>query len=140
MTTIAWLVAGFALLGLSGLLESLGDTGASPGARLPLYLPALAALVGAPYCFFRSIRSAIAGIIGVKPDKARDAAPDAAPPRPARRIADSPETPAFDADAVFARYMEKRAAAPPDEADRTPAGPAQTNPRPRRPSFGRRGV
>ncbi|WP_349514213.1 hypothetical protein [Erythrobacter sp. NFXS35] len=141
MKTIAWLIAGFALLGVSSLLESIGDTGASPGERLPLYVPALLALLGAPICFFRGIRSAISEIIGGNSDKPKAAKPAATVARPAQRLADINTAEAedtFDADAAFARYMEKRAAQPAAEPVAPRATMAERQPPAARPVFGRR--
>lgn len=141
MKTIAWFIAGSAMLALASLLESIGDTGGSPGERLPLYLPALAAMIGAPFCFFRAIRSAISEIIGGNTDKPKPAKAAATAARPAQPIAqiDTAEAhDAFDADAAFARYMEKRAAQPAPEPVAPPAGMAQRQPSATRPAFGRR--
>lgn len=141
MKTIVWLIAGFALLGVSGLLESMGDAGASPGERLPLYLPALLALIGAPFCFFRGIRSAISGIFGGDSDRPKATKPAATAAQPAHRIAQVDPAQAedtFDADAAFARYMEKRAAQPEAEPAAPPATIAKRQPPAARPAFGRR--
>ena len=151
MTPIVWLIAGFALVGLSGMLESLGDAGVTPVERLPYYLPAMLALMGAPYCFFRAIRSGFSEIFGKQQGTARPAS-RTAKVRPARRLAeageDMPDSD-FDADAAFARYMERRAAgqtAPgePASGDPAPGAPAQNGqtgqPDATRPTFGRRVV
>ncbi|WP_296720161.1 hypothetical protein [Erythrobacter sp.] len=141
MKTIAWFVAGSAMLALSSLLESIGDAGGSPGERLPLYLPALAALIGAPFCFFRGIRSALSEIIGANSDKPKATKPAATEARPAQRLADidtADTGDAFDADAAFARYMEKRAAQPAAEPVTPPATTAERQPPITRPTFGRR--
>ena len=143
--TIIWIVAGFALLGLSGLLESLGDTGASASDRLTLYLPALAALGAANFCFYRGLRSALGSIWTGLWNSGSAGSKRAA--RPAYRMAEDEGDTAsdFDADAAFARYMERRAAglaAEPQPEPVTPSGPA---PRPvarpaARPGFGRKTV
>lgn len=142
-STIIWIVAGFALLGLSGLLESLGDTGITPGSRLTFHLPALAALGAANFCFYRGLRGALGSIwSGLWQGSARKTGA-----RPAYRIADEENEAAsdFDADAAFARYMERRATgleAEPQQAPATPPRPA-LNPAarsPARPGFGRKTV
>ena len=140
MKTIPWLVGpwlfgGFALLGLSGMIEAVGDAGATASDRIPIYLLALAVLLGAPYCFYKAIRTAFSGTGRGKP------APSApGTPRPAHRIIDPPETAdtgEFDPDAAFARYMEKRTGQPADALTGEPASP---NAQPPRPSFGRKVV
>jgi hypothetical protein len=135
MKTFAWLVGGFMLLGLSGMIEAVGDAGATASERIPIYLLALAVLLGAPYCFYKAIRSAFSGMGRGKP------APSAPTnPRAAHRIVDPPE-PAdageFDPDAAFARYMEKRTSLPADAQSDEPAPPSSQPPRP---SFGRKVV
>lgn len=132
MKTVPWLVGGFALLGLSGMIEAVGDAGATASDRIPIYLLALAVLLGAPYCFYKAIRSAFSGMGRGKP---ASSAPER--PRAAHRIVDPPETDdtgEFDPDAAFARYMEKRTGQP---VDPQPAEPASPNSQPPRPSFGR---
>jgi hypothetical protein len=135
MKTIAWLVGGFALLGLSGMIEAVGDTGATAAERLPLYLAALAVLLGAPFCFYKAFRAAFAG-------KGRDRPAPPAPrtARPAHRIVDPPEpaeTEDFDPDEAFARYMAKRSSEP---ASAQPAGDTPAPQTPPRPGFGRKVV
>jgi hypothetical protein len=106
MKAIAWLVGGFVLLGLSGMIEAVGDTGATAAEGLPLYLAALAVLLGAPFCFFKAFRAAFAG-----KGQDRPAPPAPRNARPAHRIVDPPEAAEiedFDPDAAFARYMAKR--------------------------------
>ena len=135
MKTIPWLVGGFALLGLSGMIAAVGDAGATASDRIPIYLLALAVLLGAPYCFYVAIRSAFSGMGRGKP---APSAPER--PRAAHRIVDPPETDdtgEFDPDAALARYMEKRTGQP---ADTPPGEPASPNSQPPRPSFGRKVV
>ncbi|MCL9982688.1 MAG: hypothetical protein NBV60_05975 [Erythrobacter sp.] len=135
MKTIAWLVGGFMLLGLSGMIEAVGDSGATAADRLPIYLFALAVLLGAPFCFYKAIRRAFAGTRSRKP---APSAPES--PRAAHRIVDGPapaESGEFDPDAAFARYMEKRASQPSDTQLGEAAPPS---PQPPRPSFGRKVV
>lgn len=130
MKTVPWLVGGFALLGLSGMIEAVGDAGATASDRIPIYLLALAVLLGAPYCFDKAIRSAFSGMGRGKP-----ASSEPERPRAAHRIVDPPETDdtgEFDPDAAFARYMEKRTG--------QPAEPASPNSQPPRLSFGRKVV
>jgi hypothetical protein len=64
MKALYWLIGGFVLLGLSGMIEAVGDTGASAGARLPIYLAALGALLGASTCFYKALRSAFEMMVG----------------------------------------------------------------------------
>ncbi len=135
MRTIAWLVAGFALLSLAGYLESMGDTGASSGERLALYLPSTLALLGASTCFFRALRSALGAVIGRGSPKPPKGAPAPTKPRAASRIFAARPEPEFDADAAFARYMEQR------EEDEPVPPIAPTEPvkaAPSQPAFGRR--
>lgn len=135
MKTIAWLVGGFVLLGLSGMIEAVGDTGTTAADRLPIYLFALAVLLGAPFCFYKAIRNVFAGAGSGK------RAPSATEnPRAAHRIIDvlaPAETGEFDPDAAFARYMEKRTSQPSDTQLGETAPP---NPQPPRPGFGRKVV
>jgi hypothetical protein len=135
MKTFAWLIGGFALLGLAGFLESMGDEGAAAGERLALYLPATLAMLGSTTCFYRALRSALSAIVGGGSPKPEKGAPSPAKPRPASRIfAASPE-PEFDADAAFARYMEQREDDEPI-APRAAADPMRSAPS--QPAFGRR--
>lgn len=135
MKTIAWLVGGFVLLGLSGMIEAVGDTGATAGERLPLYFVALAVLLGAPFCFYKAIRSAFT-------KTGRNTPAPSAPrsPRPAYRVVDEPELAEagdFDPDAAFARYMDKRKG----QADETQLDrPTSAIPQSPRSGFGRKAV
>ncbi|MEE4206912.1 MAG: hypothetical protein V2I39_11510 [Erythrobacter sp.] len=136
MKVIAWLVGGFVLLTLSGVVEAVGDTGATPGERLPLYFAALGMLLGAGACFVLGIRSAFKGVFGRK--KADPARSDTAPARPATRI-DPVEAQAdlqsdFDPDAALARYLAKRSA----DAPAPPEAQARTGPKAG--GFGRKGL
>ena len=138
MKVIAWLVGGFALLTLSGVVEAIGDTGATPGERLPLYFAALAMLLGAGACFVLGIRGALKTVFGKK--KAAPTEADPAPTRPATRIdpvsAETDLQSDFDPDAALARYLAKRApnAAAPAEI------PASARTGRKAGGFGRKGI
>ena len=135
MKTIAWLVGGLVLLGLSGLIEAFGDTGATAADRIPVYILALLVLLGAPFCFVMAFRGAWAVIRG-----GAQVRPTPTTPRAAHRIIDPPktaETGEFDPDAAFARYMPKRTGQPAEAQSGEPAPPSPQAPRP---SFGRKVV
>ncbi len=135
-----WVIGGFALLGMGGMIEVMGDAGTTARLRLPLYLASLACLLGASMCFYMALRKAMeAGIDAVrKPRK-----DESISPIPAARIADgvdaepAPARTDFDPDAVIARYLEQRGPQP-DEVSPRPAAPA--SPTPPRSGFGRKVV
>jgi hypothetical protein len=141
MKALGWIIGGFALLGLSRMVEAMGDTGANAGERLPVYLLALAILLGALFCFFKALRTLFGS--GRGPSTPRL---PAEPPRAAQRIEDSDdmdEDGEFDPDKALARYMERRTgqqggatAAPSPAAAPAPRAAA---PAPRT-GFGRKGV
>lgn len=136
MKPIAWIAGGFALSGLAAALESLGDVGSNPAARLPLYIPALFILLGGQYCFWRGFRSGIVALWSGAFDRRRKS-PNATTPKPAYRIDDSEQAGGFDADAAFTRYMMQREAGQADPSPQ-PQPPAPLATSPTRPTFGRR--
>lgn len=135
MKTIAWLVGGFALLGLAGYLENTGSAGTAAGGPLAINIPATLAVLGASTCFFRALRSALAAIVGAMIPKKAGGTPTAAKARPAPRFSAPQPAEQFDIDAAFAHYMEQREANLPDLAGETPAPKAVS---PSQPAFGRR--
>jgi hypothetical protein len=135
MKTFAWLIGGFALLGLAGFLEGMGDEGAAAGERLALYLPASLAMLGSTTCFYRALRSALSAIVGGRTPKPEKGAPSPTKPRPASRLFAPRPEPEFDADAAFARYMEQREE---DEPETASDIAAPTSAPPAQPHFGRR--
>ncbi|MCK0128719.1 hypothetical protein [Erythrobacter sp. F6033] len=131
-----WIIGGFALLGLSGLIEGYGDLGAGPEDRLPFYFTALAILVGAGFCFFKGWRGAAAEFPWAK-NKETSQSTEAVP---ATRKTDSDGTETeteFDVDAAFERYMKSR---PSDVSATAKHQPAQRNGPAARSGFGRKGV
>lgn len=136
MKPIAWIVGGFALSGLAAVLESMGDLGTNPSARLPLYLPALLILLGGQYCLWRGFRSGIVALWSGAFDR-RPKAPGSDTPRSAYRSANADPADGFDADAVIARYLKERETAP-DYVTEEPGTRAVT--KAPRPTFGRRAV
>lgn len=136
MKPIAWLVGGFALTGLAGAIESMGDLGPDASSRLPLYIPALLVLFAGQYCLWRGVRSGVVVIWSGAFDRRRNS-PDSDSPRPAHRLADSDSADGFDPDEVLARYLKQREA----NSDHAPKLTSPTAPtQPVRPSFGRRSV
>ena len=125
-----WLLGGFGLLGLSKVVEGIGDgfplaaEGASPE-RLVFHLLALAALLAGLTCFLGAARGIVRALRRSKVAGPAEAARSTAP-------GDSLTAPSeFDADAALARYLERKR----DPADAPP-------PAPRKPAsgFGRRGL
>ncbi|WP_301749868.1 hypothetical protein [uncultured Erythrobacter sp.] len=148
MKPIAWIAAGLALSWLAKLVEGMGDLSAQASERLPLYIPALLVLAAGQYCIYRGFRSGIAAVwLGVFDRRQGKAPPNA---RPAQRSEEVDRDSDFDADAVFARYLESRQAVEPAEDTqplpaRPPAVPSSAiRPAkcqaPARPGFGRRVV
>lgn len=126
-----WIIGGFLLLGVSNFVELRGDiapvamSGVS-GERLFYHLLALLVLLGGLACFVRG------GILAYRKIAARSASPDA---DAARVFADEPE-PAFDADAVLARYLARKQ----DQSSDQPPGAPQPQSLAPRGGFGRKGV
>jgi|GEM_PF-1362131 len=139
MKVIAWLIGGFVLLVLSGLVEAVGDTGATPGERLPLYFAALAMLIGAGACFVLGIRNAFGTVFGRKAPKT---ASDKLAARPATRIdpleAEPEPVSDFDPDAALSRYLAKRPPIADAPAQASAPAPARTQRKPG--GFGRKGL
>lgn len=134
MKPIAWIVGGFALTGLAAVLENLGELGSSPAARLPTYLPALFILLGGQYCLWRGVRSGVVAIWSGAFDRSRKP-PVSDTPQSACRTTDDDPAGGFDADAVFARYLEQREA---DQANSAKLPGAPIDAQPAGLSFGRR--
>ena len=131
MKAIAWVVAGMALLGLKGYLESTAGTSTGTGDAASLNLPAIVAMLAASTCFYRALRNALASIIFRGSAKKPHGEAAAAPRRgPSQAFAVPPED-QFDADAAFERYMQQRE----DGLVDLPAPPPTPAPRA---SFGRR--
>ncbi|MFM7348832.1 MAG: hypothetical protein ACKO01_05015 [Erythrobacter sp.] len=105
--TQIWIAAWLALTAAATLLHS-GDMPDVQhlAADLPTYLPSLLLGAAGKFCLYRAIRSGIGelwgGITG-RPGKARGGA------RPFAPLDEEPASD-FDADAAFARYMERRGA------------------------------
>ena len=125
MRYLPWLLAGFGLLGLSRVVEALGDgfplaaDGASPE-RLMFHSAALVILLGGFACFLHAGRLIYRSVRG----KTRAPAESA--------LEESVQAPdAFDPDAALARYLERKAEQgdSPPPAARVPAA-----------GFGRRGL
>lgn len=135
MKPAAWIAGGLALTGLAAVLGGMSDHAADPAARLPLYVPAFLALAGGQYCLWRGIKSGIAMLWSAAFDR-RSAMHRSASSGAGDEYSGSSDR--FDADEVFARYLERQEAyapAPPEEAPRpAPVSP----PQPARLTFGRR--
>jgi hypothetical protein len=146
MKPIAWIAAGLALSWLAKVVEGMGDLSAQASERLPLYVPALLVLAAGQYCIYRGFRSGIAAAWLGAFDRRQGKAPPNA--RPAQRSEEIDRDSDFDADAVFARYLESRQAVEPTEETqplpaRRSAVPSSTvrpakAQAPARPGFGRR--
>ena len=135
MRYIPWLVGGFGLIWLAGAVESFGDLGSTPDARLPFYFVALALLGAAIYCLFKGYRGFSADLPWAKK---MDEEPDVSEPKPnkpaSRLVAPDPSD-NFDVDAAFSRYMNKRSAKVEDGSHTQPAEPM-----PPARGFGRKGL
>ncbi len=136
MKPIAWIVAGLALTGLAAALESQGNLGTNPVAALPISLPAMLILMGGQYCLWRGFRSGVVAMWSGAFNRSRKTPASAKTPS-TYDAADIEPVGGFDADAVFARYMEQRK---PDQASpaEQPNEPLVT--KPTRPTFGRRNI
>lgn len=138
MKAMFWVMGGFVLLALSRVIESVGDTGTSPSERLPIYLFALAVLLGAAFCFIKAGRVLWDSVTGKNRGGGTGGSGPEGGPRPARRLVDTlpPDgSDSFDADAAFARYIERRG----EQTDQVPvAGQPEQPPAPR--AFGRKGT
>lgn len=132
MRTIAWLVAGLALLGLKGYLEGMAAAG---GESASLKLIPIVAMLAASTCFYRALRSALAMIVFRGSPKASGSKPTPAKPSLVARVFAAPPAEQFDADAAFERYMQQREANPSDEPVEIATRPVKS---PAPPSFGRR--
>ncbi|MBI1404315.1 MAG: hypothetical protein GC147_14040 [Porphyrobacter sp.] len=146
---LPWLVGGLALTGLASMLSGLGEGGTMSLAQIELTLPGLIVGAAGQFCLWRGMRSGIATLWqGLWSGAARQAGTSAPgdqerPPRRVDPFEDEAPLSDFDADAVFARYMEKRAAQEPDMPSAPIAAAAGPAPSPRpaaRPAFGRKGV
>lgn len=141
---VAWIVGGLALTGLASMMSGGGDAAADTPAHLQLYLPALLVGGAGQFCLWRGLRSGIGSLwsglwsgAARTAGHARSSQSDSEDDLPASD---------FDADAAFARYMERRSgeSEAPDAAPAVTARPA-ANPAPRaraaaRPAFGRKAV
>lgn len=136
MKPIAWMLGGFALMGLAAALESLSDLGSNPVASLPLSLPSIFILLGGQYCLWRGFRSGVALLWSGAFDRRKQAAVSEKP-RSAHSTPDNEPIDGFDADAAFARYMERREA---DQSHPTEMPNATIISPPERATFGRRAV
>lgn len=141
--TTIWVLCWAALSGAGWLLHS----GEAPdmqhlAADMPTYLPSLILAAAGQFCLYRAIRSGVGelwgGITG-RSDKPATAKPV--------RSFDTLEEPVsdFDADAAFARYMERRQAEGEEEgqspvAARRPARQEISRPRAPQGGFGRKAV
>jgi hypothetical protein len=143
MRTAKWIAAWLALSGVAGLLHMAGEAGVAQVQALPFYVPLVIGAVG-QMCFYRALRSAIgdawSGLWGGRKAKSdgpgRGGGGFAGPDDPA-------PTSDFDADAAFARYMERRTAdaqsAPQPAARPAPRAPRAPTPAPRpQGGFGRK--
>ncbi|GAA0763975.1 hypothetical protein FHS52_002388 [Erythromicrobium ramosum] len=127
MKPIAWIAAGLALSWLAKLIEGMGDLSAQASERLPLYIPALLVLTAGQYCVYRGLRSGVAAVWSGAFDRRQGQQPPD-PPRARRLASDQGEVTSdsdFDADAVFARYLESRQDAAPAPPKHTPPLPAR---------------
>ncbi len=146
MKPIAWIAGGLALSWLAKLIESMGDLSAQASERLPLYIPALLVLAAGQYCIYRGFRSGVAAMWSGVFDRRQGKTSLKA--QPAQRSDELDRDSDFDADAVFARYLESRQAVEPTEETQplparrsavtsSTARPAKAQ-APARPGFGRR--
>lgn len=139
MKAMFWVMGGFVLLALSRAIEAVGDTGTNPSERLPIYFLALAALLGAAFCFIKAGRVLWNNFTGKNRGGGSGGSGPEGDARPARRLADrvpADGSDSFDADAAFARYMEQRGDSRPQAA---PAS-GQSTPLPQPRGFGRKGA
>lgn len=131
MKPAAWIAGGLALMGLAAVLGGMSDHAANPVARAPLYVPAFLAVAGGQYCLWRGLKTGFAMLWSGAFDR-RSAMHRSAGSNTSDENAGNSD--GFDADAVFARYLERQEAyAPPPQEETSP--PAQ---QPVRPAFGRR--
>jgi hypothetical protein len=147
---VAWLVGGLALTGLAGMLPGLADQSSGAAGHLELYLPALIAGAAGQFCLWRGMRSGLGALWsglwsrGVAREPAKRSSATLGASDSLAAIGDDHAPSDFDADAVFARYMERRADEVPQTAPVTPVR-AATPPAPAsrpapRPAFGRKVV
>lgn len=138
MKAMFWVMGGFVLLTLSRAIEAVGDTGASPSERLPIYFLALAVLLGAGFCFIKAGRVLWDTFTGRNRGGGTDGSGPTGGARPSRRLSDPlPDdgSDSFDADAAFARYMERRS-----EPEQQVISTGQGAPTPQPRGFGRKGA
>lgn len=142
--TMIWTLCWVSLSGAAWLLRSSGAPEVQNLARdLPAYLPSLMLGAAGQFCLYRAIRSGVGdlwgGLWGRNGNRVFAKAP---------LSFDTIEGPVsdFDADAAFARYMERRKAdEEEEEEEHTPAVPRLVQPEIRRPrtqqrGFGRKAV
>ncbi len=134
MRYLPWLLAGFGLVSTAGMLESLGDFGASPEMRLPFYFVALALLGAALYCFYKGYRGFSADLPWAKKEAEADQTPKT--PKPASPIEEPAIGESFDVDAAFSRYMTTRQG----QAKTAPEPMGSVKPPAPRGGFGRKGL
>lgn len=141
MKTSSWIIWGLGLNVAAAVLHGAGTPASALSAGLPGLItgmtPKLILVAAGNFCLWRGLRSAVGdlwgGLTGQKHRAAAHAKSSAS-----NRFADPIEPLSdFDADAVFARYMEQRAAQPQDEADEPMVRPERPATRtPRRPASG----
>lgn len=138
MKAMFWVMGGWMLLVAAKFVEAIGDRGATAGERLPIYSFAIVVLFGAGFCFIRAGRVLWDNFTGKNKRGGSGGGGPEGGARPARRLtAPLPDDGSdnFDADAVFARYMERRGESGPQAPQ--PAG--QSAPPPPQPrGFGRK--
>ena len=138
MKAMFWVMGGWVLLTFARFIEAVGDRGATAGERLPIYSFGIVVLCGAAFCFIRAGRVLWDNFTGKNRGGGSGGSGPDGGARPARRLTDAlPEDSSedFDADAVFARYMERRG----DPGSQAPAT-GQNAPPPQPRGFGRKGA
>jgi hypothetical protein len=135
MKPAAWIAGGLALMGLAAVLGGVTDHAAAPAARATLYVPAFLALAGGQYFLWRGMKSGIAMLWSGAFDR-RSAMQRSTSVSAGDEDGGSGE--GFDADAVFARYLERQEAYAPESPEEPPSPAPVSTPQPVRPTFGRR--
>ncbi|WP_017666166.1 hypothetical protein [Porphyrobacter sp. AAP82] len=140
MKAMFWVMGGWVLLIAAKSVEAIGDRGATPGERLPIYSFAIVVLFGAGFCFIRAGRVLWDNFTGKNKGGGSGGSGPGRGARPARRLTDplpDNDSDSFNANAAFARYMERRGQSAPQAP--SPAGQdAPPPPQPR--GFGRKGA
>ncbi|MCL9998064.1 MAG: hypothetical protein NBV68_01660 [Erythrobacter sp.] len=139
MKAMFWVMGGWVLLTLARLIEAIGDRGATSSERLPIYFLGIGVLLGAAFCFIKAGRVVWDTFTGRNRGGGSGGNGPEGGARPARRLTDAlpaDGSDSFDADAAFARYMERRG----DSGPQAPRASDQSVPPPQPRGFGRKGA